>query len=286
MPSATRDIHIKIDVREGALIELLAKQQPALTCYETSSLDIGDVQFWEGGDPSGETLVLALERKTCADMLASVKDGRYCEQKGRAMDNLGPLKYAYVIECEHRFTFTDDTTSSCCGYAGTHAKILRSCVMNSMLRDHIRVFFTSSCQETVHLVLDVRQRLQCIPSTRDCGVHRYNSDVYKSTLKVRRQDNIVTGRTIAELQLAQLPGVSVSTASDILDRLKVSTFADCVRAMDALPDRRTKLKALQEIKLIGKKKAEKILDILFSSSTPLFEAPQIADVADVADVSG
>lgn len=91
-------------------------------------------------------------------------------------------------------------------------------------------------------------------------------NAYKSTLKTRRQDNIVTGRNVAELQLAQLPGVSIASACDILDKFKATTFAEFVRTMDSMSDNSARRRALQEVKLIGKKKAEKIIDILFNSN--------------------
>ena len=66
-------IKLLVDNRERAVIEHLNNID-----FETCSLSVGDFQFWED-----ECLLMVIERKTYADLAASIKDGRYSEQKFR-----------------------------------------------------------------------------------------------------------------------------------------------------------------------------------------------------------
>ena len=87
---------------------------------------------------------------------------------------------------------------------------------------------------------------------------------YKTALQVRRQDNMRDAGTIAQLQIAQVPGVSVSNAQEILKTFNVTTLARLARMLCALPDKPSRLKALMSVPKIGKKKADLILELLFS----------------------
>lgn len=66
-------IKLLVDNRERAVIEHLDNID-----FETCSLNIGDFQFWED-----QQLLMVIERKTYSDLAASIKDGRYAEQKFR-----------------------------------------------------------------------------------------------------------------------------------------------------------------------------------------------------------
>ena len=73
---------LKIDYREHALIELLQKKENIK--FEVCPLEVGDIQF-----ESPDTKIV-IERKTEADLYASIKDGRSREQKER-LDKLREL---------------------------------------------------------------------------------------------------------------------------------------------------------------------------------------------------
>ena len=75
-----------IDYRERALLSRLTA--------ETKNLVLGDVCIQKDGQD-----VLILERKTVADLSASICDGRYQEQSFRLLEsNLPPHRIVYVIE--------------------------------------------------------------------------------------------------------------------------------------------------------------------------------------------
>jgi crossover junction endonuclease MUS81 len=66
-------IKLLVDNRERAVIDHLDNID-----FETCPLSVGDFQFWED-----DVLLMVIERKTYTDLAASIKDGRYAEQKFR-----------------------------------------------------------------------------------------------------------------------------------------------------------------------------------------------------------
>jgi len=72
-----KDTSLIIDTREKHLIEILKKRYTKLV-FSVQQLDIGDIHVLYKG-----ILVVVIERKTIADLIASIKDGRYREQKLR-----------------------------------------------------------------------------------------------------------------------------------------------------------------------------------------------------------
>ena len=81
-----------VDDRESALAEALHANYPsvALSCARLTTADVHVVQ-------NGE-VVLVLERKTRADLSASLKDGRFHSQRARMVSEYGQHCVAYVIE--------------------------------------------------------------------------------------------------------------------------------------------------------------------------------------------
>lgn len=66
-------IKLHVDNRERAVIEHLDD-----VLFDIMPLNVGDFQFWED-----DRLLMVIERKTYTDLAASIKDGRYAEQKFR-----------------------------------------------------------------------------------------------------------------------------------------------------------------------------------------------------------
>lgn len=183
-----------IDNREHKLIEQLKIP------FETSSLDIGDVVI---GD------AVTLERKTIADLEASVHDGRYREQKARAKAN--QIRMMYVIEGD--FVFSD---------ANPARKTLTGCVINTMIRDGIGVFFTKDVKETATLIECIHQRIQADPAkyaaTAAAAATTAATD-YISTISLKKKENIDVA-TCFMLQLACIPGISSKKAKSIIEHHK------------------------------------------------------------------
>ncbi len=88
--SFNSDVEILIDNREHAMIDMLNESKCPII---VSQLDIGDIQYKYAGE-----LKLIIERKSINDLIASVKDGRYKEQKFRLVHASNSACIMYIIE--------------------------------------------------------------------------------------------------------------------------------------------------------------------------------------------
>lgn len=82
---------IYVDCREHQLISLFSENNLQ---FEQKQLDIGDVLITDENDK----VYCIIERKTVKDMIASVKDGRYREQKHRLLLNFNKKNIIYLIK--------------------------------------------------------------------------------------------------------------------------------------------------------------------------------------------
>ena len=85
--------------------------------------------------------IFIYERKTVKDLLSSLKDGRYNEQKLRLLSN--HTNISYIIE-------GDDIISSKNGH---NQNVLSSIYLHSIYRDKINIFFTKTTDETITFIL-------------------------------------------------------------------------------------------------------------------------------------
>jgi ERCC4-type nuclease len=90
---------IIVDERESALYTILT-QQPARMTIEKRVIPLGDILFTSDDESITYQII---ERKSIADLLASVKDGRYAEQSYR-LANCFPNRHniVYLIEGQVR----------------------------------------------------------------------------------------------------------------------------------------------------------------------------------------
>ena len=184
----------QIDNREHKLIQELQTRSLAAP-FEIAQLPIGDVVI-------GST---TFERKTLADLQASVKDGRYREQKKRAVAN--GIALSYVIE--GAFRFSDATDES---------KMLTGCVVNTLVRDRIPIVFCpGGLAETADFIECLVRRMAADPAkyTPSDPDSSTQSASYTSSICLKKKEN-VTPETCLVLQLACIPGISSKKAQDIL----------------------------------------------------------------------
>lgn len=147
-------ITINIDYREKRIIDLLAARLTAKPIAHvttaTPNLEVGDIHLLAIGDLGQVQAQLILERKTLADMVASVKDGRYREQKLRldsTVNNLPhPTRYVYILEG------TQHTQQH-------ELPQLFGAWISSQFRDSIPVIRTISPEETCDFVLRLCDRM-------------------------------------------------------------------------------------------------------------------------------
>ena len=131
-------IKIVIDNRENKLIELLEKNNINIT---KKNLEIGDIIIL-----SDEKPIIIIERKTLSDLSASIKDGRYKEQKIRLIHNYKDCKKIYLIENSGHFDLGNS--------------ILMSTKINGILRDNISVLESSSLINTYEILMKIVNKFQ------------------------------------------------------------------------------------------------------------------------------
>ena len=118
-----------VDDREFALAACLRSRHASLGLSK-ARLPIGDVQIVQDG-----RVALVLERKTRADLRASLLDGRFADQRSRLVRQYGLDRCGYVVE-----------GGTCWAENESGAEVAL------MVRDYIRVFWSQSVSDTADLI--------------------------------------------------------------------------------------------------------------------------------------
>lgn len=213
-----------LDNREHMLIKVAESTRVP---YTVKQLDIGDAIIKK---KDAESLLYIVERKTVADLIASIKDGRYKEQKVRlnAMIEQGRTQdYFYIIE----------------GYIPPEHRVLIHGTMISMsLRDNIKIIRTWDIAETFNFIHRVVQRINKDPSefvkldiapesTPDTPVAAGDSS-YLLSIKSKKNANI-TPKICQCLALAGVPGISTKSAEIIINQYgSLSGLLDAYKGID------------------------------------------------------
>jgi ERCC4-type nuclease len=190
-----------LDTRESDLIRILA---PA----EVKQLLVADV--WIGVDPDTKTSLpegIIAERKSIADLEASILDGRYREQRGRILaycqeNNTRPL---YILE--------GSLTSSS---GRLTASALIKFINRLVLHYQIAVIRTFSVQETAEVIKALDQQWNETDPQKSI---KKKTDSVKVTdgLHIQKKVNASDHKQFAISCLAQCPGVSVKMAEALID---------------------------------------------------------------------
>ncbi len=199
-------IELLIDNRERELKTFFSNYSNV----KFSNLDIGDIVFRYQGD-----IVVLIERKTIGDLISSIKDGRYREQKLRILNHVPRDKVLYLLE---------GGKISQNNYAG---KLVWGSMVSMLIRDGIKIVRTIDVKESIQFIDRIYQRLTKDPSKllpskisggNDAnGANDVNDIKYTSSIKIKKKENLTPYRC-GILQLAQIPGLSTKIAQVILDK--------------------------------------------------------------------
>lgn len=223
---------LKLDHREGKLKELFDQHKPFVVFYE--NLEYGDAQL-----VYKDEVVFLFERKTIADLTASIKDGRYKNQKTRMLQQYRHTQYFYIVEGALGF-----------GNAGQPLVSVESAFVNMMLRDHIGVFHTTSLRQTYELLCGIIRRFTADP------------EKYLQPTEMREQVVVETSQgdsvqKVYEKLLCQIPGVSQKSAAALQERWP--TFHELYSEIVAsAPDARVAM--LSDVKVNGRKISKRIVE--------------------------
>jgi ERCC4-type nuclease len=229
---------IHVDYRESALLSHFASLG---TDVIQNNLELGDIHVTD----SDHNITLVFERKTLSDLAASVKDGRYKEQKRRILSHCQSKHVTYIIEGGGLLPQESKHGLSPSVYEGVY--------INTMYRDGAHVIFVRDSAETAQWILNVATKLRQNPSKFLTEAGEY---VESCKVKSRRCDNI-TPENCYVMQLCQIPGVSIKIAKTIKEQYK-----SMKSLLDALSAASNPYDTLSALPLIGAKKAKVIVSYL------------------------
>jgi ERCC4-type nuclease len=189
-------IELIIDNRENHLIDALKK---VTIDFRVSQLDIGDILF-----KKDDETILIIERKTVHDLKASICDGRNREQKARLLGSGIPNnRIMYLIEGD----LTTDKVS------GIPTTTLLGSIINTQLRDDIKVYKTINLSETIIYILKLMEKLQKDGS--EYFKEGLQTVQYSNTLKKSKKANMTPNIWFTH-QLSQIPQVSDNISEVII----------------------------------------------------------------------
>ena len=221
---------ITIDVREHELIQLAGEKNIPI---QTEQLPIGDILIQHGD----QTLVF--ERKTLADLAASIKDGRYSEQRQRLKSTYPFHRVTFIIEGNAASLRTQPMT------ARIPSKTILSALISAQYRDGFHVYHTTGPTDTLWYLQQIAERMG-----EKTNLETECKEEYGASLRVKtaKRDN-VTPELCYLLQLSQLPGISMTTATEI-----AKTYPTMRVLLGAITDKGAK--AFAEIDGMGPKRSK------------------------------
>jgi len=225
-----------IDERETVLYNKCVELNTFTTVRLSKQvLPIGDILFKTDDDT---TTLCIIERKSLADLLASIKDGRYEEQSYRLSNN-GECSLHNVIYVIEGIMSTLRTPME--------KRLVFSSITSLNYFKGFSVLRSSSVSETAELLLFAADKIargtaegsgiaNASANGATNGIANANTEQnYCTVVKKVKKEN-VTPQNIAEIMLCQIPGISSTNAiaimkhftslSDLIDKLKLNP--DCL----------------------------------------------------------
>jgi len=216
---------------------------------QKEQLEIGDIHI------KFNDITFIYERKTVNDLLASIKDGRYKEQKTRLLTLTSSLvNINYIIE--------GDTITSL--KHSNNQKTLTSIYLNSIYRDKINVFFTSNICETVTFLLLLSTKMIDKPENfTNNDNNNNNKQEYIDICKIKTKKNAnIDKDTCYLLQLSQIPSISKEIAKKIKE--VYPNLSLLIKSLIEQENKEKQIDLLSKINGIGKKKALIIIEYLLN----------------------
>ena len=241
---------IKIDYREIKLIQLLTGllKEDLKVNMVTENLPLGDIILC---DDAGKEKAI-IERKSLADLAASIRDGRYKEQSFRLNQcDLHNHQIYYLVEGDLRFYKP---------FKGLpDKKALISAMVSMNYFKGFSLYRTVNLEETAEWVLQFATKLEkegptAVPfyvsvanvSVANVSVSNVESvsvseatatananTTYAEVIGKRIKKDNITPTNIGEIMLAQIPNVSCASAAAIMQ--KFGTMAALLGALQSDP---------------------------------------------------
>jgi crossover junction endonuclease MUS81 len=257
-----RNINLIIDNRESKLITYLDTKKAIP--FQKKQLLLGDIQIYVNKNENNITPFIdyVIERKTIKDLLASVKDGRYKEQKGRILSQIEQKNvgaFFYIIEGSSHYLKPYEKT------------IYQGALISISLRDNIHIIKTDTPYDTGDFLVRLYKRLiKEDVSSKKQDIQDINNETqpikYIETLKASKKANI-DAPTSQIMALGVVPGISYKIATSILK--EYNTLSDLFDTYQGLETEEEKIHLLKNIEItenrkLGLNASKNIYDYLFS----------------------
>ena len=212
-----------IDNREPTdVINIIKSRYPNTVL---GNLELGDFIIKNNKDE----ILMIFERKAIADLMSSIKDGRYNEQSFRLnQTSVNNHNIFYIIE--------GNIMNFCLKKAEPLQKTLFSSMLSISWKKGFSLLHTSSPLETAEFIIRFIEKFESDPTYESLKYKRGEkeiaekkeasepeaskteaSDAYSSVVKIAKKSNI-TKDNIGEIMLCQIPGISSVTALAIMEK--------------------------------------------------------------------
>jgi len=229
---------IRIDNREQDLIKLVNQLILTIPAFKelqvaVEVLPLGDIILTEN-----ESDKVVIERKSVADLLASIKDGRYEEQSYRLNGIQGHANHNTIYLIEGDVNKINNMKNE--------RMMAYSAMFSLNYYKGFSVFRTFTIDETALFICNTAAKM--IKTTDKSAYYQIkflqNADGdtvadkpqdtkdYVGLVKTVKKDNI-TPDNIAEIMLCQIPGISAATAISIMEKFK--TLSILIAEVEADP---------------------------------------------------
>lgn len=248
-------IEFVIDTREHELIEKLQGTNNIIV----EQLDVGDIMFRQGED-----VILVIERKTVQDLKASICDGRGREQKIRLLGSIPKHRIMYLIEGSMNKSLETKIN-------GLPVSTLIGSLVNTQLRDGIKVYKTVSLDESVNFLCKLYDKLDKDREKYFKEDDNITASKYSSTLKKQKKANM-TPQVWFITMLSLIPQVTEKVADVIVEQYQ--SIKDLILQYESTPEH-LRDKLLSDLKIplkngktrrLGEKMSSRIYRFLYGLS--------------------
>ena len=200
---------------------------------KSERLPLGDIILHDPGQGQGRDIVI-FERKTLADLAASIRDGRYKEQSFRLIETAAATGFhthniVYIIE------------GDLARYDERHTQItktaLQSAMVSLMYYKGFSVIRTMNLGETAEFILNFADKVAKESADGMRPAHNVvvggddtatatttTAQAYSEVSAKKEKRDYITRENIGEIMLAQVPGVSAKMAAAILAKYDGSIY--------------------------------------------------------------
>ena len=203
---------------------------------KSERLPLGDIILHDPTHTQGQGLgrdIVMFERKTLADLAASIRDGRYKEQSFRLIETAAASGF-------HKHNIVYIIEGDLARYDERHSRITKTALQSAMVSllyyKGFSVVRTMNVGETAELILNFADKVakESADGTKpaydvgsgsdDTTTTAAAAQAYSEVSAKKEKRDYITRENIGEIMLAQVPGVSAKMAAAILAKYGGSLY--------------------------------------------------------------